>query len=855
MEEKDYKISVIFPMKKDSIAGKKTWESLKTQTMDFLNEIQTVFCDGDADSLQKAFKECKGKYVTMAEPGEMFSSSVCRHVYDFFEANCRNVDVVGVGFPQWSNLYRKYLKGFCGDRDTIVDLCEAPKESPFFLRGLFFKRELAESILEEQSVFQEVRFLTACLARQKKIGKIAGDALIIYDERPVQKKLSPKEFFSYITELKVVCGECLQKENRIPDFVQHMICMSLYVWLGALQPIMNEYEHPDYHFEEQWEVLSALLQNIDDEMMIYQDYPAFKKLFLLYQKNQKPWDISKNDAGELYLMSAGRLPYQLAEFPLTIDLLSIQNGKLIIEGVYQFPAGFEEADKRIYAVINHARYELESVERFGDSYFFERVWRYNKGFKVEFPLGEGDTSIEWYAETAGNSYQKTVIHFGKLAPLCMELRNSYYYQDGYMVTADGPKILCCSCTERMRKRQEGKLQKEIKKRYPQKAGEVISLRDFYWRQRDKKEKSVWLIMDRPDRADDNAEAFFRYMAEKKDPDVEYSFVLRHDNEKYDELSKFGDILEPFSEEHKKQYLLADYIISSQMAENAFNPFDEDVVFFQDLYRRNRFVFLQHGVINGHHGSVMGKYKRNFYGFVASAYGEAAYLRTPKYFQYTEKEIWLTGLPRFDRLYRDEKNMITIMPTWRQYLTTRQFDPELGTKVWAVNDDFTESAYFKFYDRLINEVRLLRVAEEQGYRICFMPHVTFLREANCFHRDDRVEICEYEKSYREVYAESNLIVTDYSSAVFDFAYLYKPILYCQFDREDFYAGHTYHKGYFDHKRDGFGEVTETEDELVDRMIEYIENGCQLKPMYRERIDKFFAYHDQNNCERVYQKIKA
>ena len=45
-----------------------------------------------------------------------------------------------------------------------------------------------------------------------------------------------------------------------------------------------------------------------------------------------------------------------------------------------------------------------------------------------------------------------------------------------------------------------------------------------------------------------------------------------------------------------------------------------------------------------------------------------------------------------------------------------------------------------------------------------------------------------------------------------------------------------------------------DSLVDVVIEYMKNGCELKPLYRERIDKFLAFDDKNNCERVYKKIK-
>ena len=91
-------------------------------------------------------------------------------------------------------------------------------------------------------------------------------------------------------------------------------------------------------------------------------------------------------------------------------------------------------------------------------------------------------------------------------------------------------------------------------------------------------------------------------------------------------------------------------------------------------------------------------------------------------------------------------------------------------------------------------------------------------------------------------------------MFDFAYLRKPVIYTQFDQEEFFAGeHVYTKGYFDYERDGFGEVECDLDATVDRIIEYMENGCELKDKYRQRIDNFYAFNDRNNCERVYQKI--
>lgn len=112
----------------------------------------------------------------------------------------------------------------------------------------------------------------------------------------------------------------------------------------------------------------------------------------------------------------------------------------------------------------------------------------------------------------------------------------------------------------------------------------------------------------------------------------------------------------------------------------------------------------------------------------------------------------------------------------------------------------------------------------------------------------------ETSYREIYAKSNLVLTDYSSAVFDFAYLRKPIIYAQFDKDEFFSGaHTFSKGYFDYERDGFGEVAYDIDGTISMIEKYVKNGCVLSDNYRNRIDSFFAFNDKKNCQRVLEKV--
>jgi CDP-glycerol glycerophosphotransferase (TagB/SpsB family) len=267
----------------------------------------------------------------------------------------------------------------------------------------------------------------------------------------------------------------------------------------------------------------------------------------------------------------------------------------------------------------------------------------------------------------------------------------------------------------------------------------------------------------------------------------------------------------------------------------------------------KFVFLQHGVIKDDLSRWLNRFNKNIDIFVVSTQKEYESVLECNY-GYTEKQFKLTGLPRYDYLYDDSnnKNVITIMPTWRQYLVGN-YDLLNDTRV--VLDNFDKTAYCLMYKRLFNDSRLFRALKENGYEIQLMLHPAMPRECiTYFGISDEVKILNLNTCYRDIYAMSKMVITDYSSAVFDFAYLKKPILYYQADKDEFFSGkHIYDKGYFDYETDGFGEVAYDVEKLVDLIIEYINNGCVLKEKYLKRINNTFYYHDKNNCARVYEQL--
>jgi CDP-glycerol glycerophosphotransferase (TagB/SpsB family) len=97
-----------------------------------------------------------------------------------------------------------------------------------------------------------------------------------------------------------------------------------------------------------------------------------------------------------------------------------------------------------------------------------------------------------------------------------------------------------------------------------------------------------------------------------------------------------------------------------------------------------------------------------------------------------------------------------------------------------------------------------------------------------------------------------LVSDYSSLCFDFGTLRKPVIYSQFDYDDYRRYH-YQKGYFDYEKDGFGYISHDLNNTVDKIIDEIENNCLIKKKYSRRINKFFSYFDQHNNDRIYMEI--
>ena len=359
-------------------------------------------------------------------------------------------------------------------------------------------------------------------------------------------------------------------------------------------------------------------------------------------------------------------------------------------------------------------------------------------------------------------------------------------------------------------------------------------------------KEIWLISDRMDSAGDNGQAFFEYICNNTPQKVKPYFVINKDSKDYKKIKKIGNVVDPRSRKIKILYLFCTRNISAHFEKETLHPI-YNYTQLKDILSKCKNVFLQHGIIKDDLSLVYNRSLFDFDIFVTSAKGEYESIAYNPAYGCDETVTKLTGLPRYDKLSDNREKLLVFLPTWRKYCFADSKQNQLISNV-------KETQYVKFYNALLHDERLLAAAKQNGYKLCYYPH-PLMKKTDChikpLDRDLFVSSDAY--TYSDIFSKASLLFTDFSSCQFDFAYLRKPVVYCHFDKTEFFSSHTYREGYFNYERDGFGEVVYDLESSVDLLIDYMKKNCTVSDLYMERINNFFTYDDKDNCKRVLGEI--
>ncbi|HGK4675560.1 TPA: CDP-glycerol glycerophosphotransferase family protein, partial [Kluyvera georgiana] len=361
---------------------------------------------------------------------------------------------------------------------------------------------------------------------------------------------------------------------------------------------------------------------------------------------------------------------------------------------------------------------------------------------------------------------------------------------------------------------------------------------------------AWVFMDRDFQADDNAEHLYRYVMHNH-PERNIYFALNRESHDWQRLELEGFKLLDFgSDQHHEILKSCSKVISSNADHCVVN------LLGPKMLAGRHFVFLQHGVIHNDLSAWLNQ-KENIDCFVTSSPLEYESIAgNGSKYKYSEKEVVLTGLPRHDYLVKNNNkpdNIILVMPTWRADIVGKS---DLGGHSRSINDAFLETEFARCWVSLLGSNKFKAVLEKYNYKIVIYPHPNLIPYIEHFRVSDDIEVLmPINTRIQDVFCRSAMLLTDYTSVAFDMAVQNKPTLYYQFDEyEVLHSGrHTFSPGYFKHRRDGFGPICNTEDEVLSSLEEILKNGCALDVEIANRIDRTFPLRDGACCERTFDAI--
>ena len=354
-----------------------------------------------------------------------------------------------------------------------------------------------------------------------------------------------------------------------------------------------------------------------------------------------------------------------------------------------------------------------------------------------------------------------------------------------------------------------------------------------------KYKDLWLIAERGVDARDNGYYLFKYISANQSS-INIAYVISKDSPDRARVEKLGRVIDYGSFEHFISLALSKVKISTHIM--GYTPYIDFFVRADKMgLVRGRKIFLQHGIIKDNLTYLYNS-NVNIDLFVTSAKPEYEYVRDN--YGYKEGVVQLLGLCRYDDLYKIEKpsKKILIMPTWRYSLRK------------ADRKQFEESEYFEKYTSLLKSKSLNALLTKYNHEVLFYPHMELQRFVDSFEGTDRVKIISFRDStVQELLINSDVLITDFSSVFFDYAYMEKPMIFYQFDEESFRKQH-YGEGYFSYRRDAFGAVVKSEEETVAELEKILINGSRPEQKYLDRINGFFTMRDENNCARNFKAIE-
>lgn len=857
----NYQISVVMPLYNVEDCLKEAVDSVIGQSIGFINNIQIIFVnDGSTDGTEEICLQYKEKYpkniVYVSKPNGGVSSArnygmnyingrytvffdgddkwehnAFSEICTFFDKHIEELDVcfckleyIGDYENRIHPLDYKYKKG-----TRIVNLMDEPECINLTIGNTVFKSSAIKqhSFLENLLAGEDAVFTNSLVVNNPRIGLISK-AIFNYRRNYNKKSLSSRvntnrrwflesPLLFYITLFE----ESIKEYDCVLPFIQNIVLYDLQ-WRNykpTIESILSKQEIDDYK-----KTMKHVISYIDDVILCESKFcNQFWRLYYFHLKYENDiFDRIQLSEQRLLTTNGDRIFNFFAKSVFQIRILEIEDDEAIIGGVLKLSLLgkrtdlFIENEKGDSYKIELSAYEKESIRGFVGEPILDCM-----EFNVRIPIHKA-TELRFFANINGQMMELNPS-FGHDVRLVRK-RHSHFAQGKYIVTFVSKKL----------RFSENSLKNRIYKTLFFQ-GSLIKRKDW---------KVLFKIIK-------NAIQRFRIQMMPLKKQVvcvgtkSNEILMPNMNALFEELDcrKIKLMKEsPYSDKDIQDGIKAIY--SSKVV------VVDDYSYFLRRYGKKR---GQHVLQIWHAGGAFKKFGKDgtelisaldeqyhrHYDIVCTS---AEYVNTiyAKAFGIPVERVRSIGVPRTDVLFNETKLNETRHNVFQKY-------PELCNKEIILYAPTFREGNGNDRNVFVPEIDFQLLSDSlndnQLFIICPHPIMT----SRIVSEDYRNILEIRDISTNDMMVVCNKLITDYSSIIFDYALLDKPMAFFCYDYEEYSRGF-----YLDYEKDIPGPILRSQQELIEYIVED-KYDCynERRKVFRE---KYMSACDGRSAKKVAEVVK-
>ncbi len=757
-------------------------------------------------------REAKGEYIFFLDADDTISSNTLESVCSFFDEHKSETDVVTyrIDYRDRKGNTSSHRRYEILTHDGVYNLREDANKNIAQTTMNICVKNGCDFFNERLTLAEDQLFITRAVMKKKTIGYVSS-AVYTYNKSSFSSS-SIKNHPYYCFESVIYFFDCLLKEfteneGGTDKYVQSLILYNLNwrMTSGKLLPQGMTPLQKKYHYVCLNEVMKFIdVKTVCDSIYIE---PFHRKFFLGLKGVRLDLEVS----GGGYRVKAGReIAFECDEAEIVLSRLKVLGGEIVITGYIK--AFVTDETKVLMTIGGKDATFFRSYKSFYKSktecclfYGFNERFKTDKKTELNFSLSFDGREVN------------TRLHFEPFCALNRERKRCVNGEIIFSLGDDESSVIAEKSDEKARRKIKMQTDRAVAKKLPGAFLYRLAARFF-------SRRKIYLYSDCADVAGNGLKKF-NSDCSKKDGIRRYYVV----NGSVD-LSA-GKTVKAGSRKHKLLFLISDKIFTSFISVGIVSPFGGGAVReYSDIFDAE-IVYLQHGVMHACLPLLYSRERCLADRIVVTTEFERKKL-VERYHYRPDDIISVTPPARLIDI-GEKQRRILYMPSWRS-----AYVGELCADGREKNDEnFKKSDFYRSVEKLISSKKLADILEKNDVEIEIKSHPNFRCYDDLFESgSDRIKFIKGVAGLGDYSA----LVTDFSSCVFDYLPLRRPVIYFVPDYEEYRSGalHSYNGTDLPMEK-GFGKLTQSVDELLAEIKKLIENDFEISDEYADRMKSFYG----------------